>query len=151
MTGADLHEPKGAATATSGQVYVANGSGSGTWTTDYQLNKGQITGRFADISTAETIYFVFPFACTVNRISTVISGAITVADSVITCTHLGVGSMGTITVAFTGSAEGTVDQLSPVSNNTMTPSFPTLKMVNDGASTTAQTCHVIVEFTRTAT
>jgi hypothetical protein len=33
LTGADLHEPKGAASAASGTVYVANGSGSGTWTT----------------------------------------------------------------------------------------------------------------------
>jgi microcystin-dependent protein len=33
MTGADLHEPKGVADATSGQVYVADGSGSGSWTT----------------------------------------------------------------------------------------------------------------------
>lgn len=33
LTGADLHEPKGAATAASGTVYVANGSGSGAWTT----------------------------------------------------------------------------------------------------------------------
>ena len=28
----EIHEPKGAATASSGEVYVANGSGSGTWT-----------------------------------------------------------------------------------------------------------------------
>lgn len=32
LTGADLHESKGVATALSGQVYVANGSGSGAWT-----------------------------------------------------------------------------------------------------------------------
>jgi microcystin-dependent protein len=32
LTGADLHEPKGADTALSGQVYVANGSGGGVWT-----------------------------------------------------------------------------------------------------------------------
>ena len=32
LTGPQLHEPKGAAAASSGQVYVANGSGSGTWT-----------------------------------------------------------------------------------------------------------------------
>lgn len=31
LTGSALHEPKGTATATSGEVYVANGSGSGTW------------------------------------------------------------------------------------------------------------------------
>lgn len=32
LTGSDLHEPKGVAAATSGQVYISNGSGSGTWT-----------------------------------------------------------------------------------------------------------------------
>lgn len=32
ITDADLHEPKGVAGASAGQVYVANGSGSGTWT-----------------------------------------------------------------------------------------------------------------------
>lgn len=31
LTGSALHEPKGAAGANSGSVYVANGSGSGTW------------------------------------------------------------------------------------------------------------------------
>ena len=32
LTGANLHEPKGAATALSGQTYVADGLGSGNWT-----------------------------------------------------------------------------------------------------------------------
>lgn len=31
LTGTDLHEPKGADTATADKVYVSNGSGSGTW------------------------------------------------------------------------------------------------------------------------
>lgn len=31
LTGADLHEPKGADTALSGQVYVSDGAGSGSW------------------------------------------------------------------------------------------------------------------------
>lgn len=31
LTGADLHEPKGVDTAAAGQVYVADGLGSGTW------------------------------------------------------------------------------------------------------------------------
>ena len=31
LTGADLHEPKGIETAAAGEVYVADGSGSGTW------------------------------------------------------------------------------------------------------------------------
>jgi len=32
LTGASLHEPKGVGAASSGQVYVANGAGSGVWT-----------------------------------------------------------------------------------------------------------------------
>ena len=31
LTGTDLHEPKGAAAASVGQVYVADGAGSGAW------------------------------------------------------------------------------------------------------------------------
>lgn len=31
LTGADLHEPKGISTASSGQVYIADGAGSGSW------------------------------------------------------------------------------------------------------------------------
>tara|TARA_R100001463_G_scaffold4162_5_gene15954 strand:+ start:2181 stop:2750 length:570 start_codon:yes stop_codon:yes gene_type:complete len=33
ITGADLHEPKGVASASNKTVYVANGSGSGAWST----------------------------------------------------------------------------------------------------------------------
>ena len=32
LTGADLHEPKGVASANADDIYVANGSGSGVWT-----------------------------------------------------------------------------------------------------------------------
>lgn len=33
LTSSELHEPKGANTASAGEVYVADGAGSGTWTT----------------------------------------------------------------------------------------------------------------------
>lgn len=45
LTAANLHEPKGAATASAGQVYVANGAGSGAWTSISGLI---ITGQIAD-------------------------------------------------------------------------------------------------------
>jgi hypothetical protein len=48
LTGASLHEPKGAAAATAGQIYVANGSGSGSWTSVEGL---VITGMVADFMT----------------------------------------------------------------------------------------------------
>lgn len=46
LTGADLHEPKGADTATSGKVYVSDGAGSGVWTTasDIITNTAFTTG-----------------------------------------------------------------------------------------------------------
>ena len=35
LTGAELHEPKGVASASSGTVYLADGLGSGSWVTPY--------------------------------------------------------------------------------------------------------------------
>ncbi|WBF78161.1 hypothetical protein MEP402_gp41 [Methylophilales phage MEP402] len=46
ITGADLHEPKGVASASNKTVYVANGSGSGAWSTvatdSLALPKGKV-------------------------------------------------------------------------------------------------------------
>lgn len=38
-----LHEPKGIATAQAGQIYVANGTGSGTWVEGHRLVGGYLT------------------------------------------------------------------------------------------------------------
>lgn len=58
LTGADLHEPKGADTALSGQVYVANGSGGGVWTDASTIitNSAFTTGdtKFTLKTTADT-------------------------------------------------------------------------------------------------
>lgn len=49
LTGADLHEPKGVSSAASGTVYIANGSGSGSWgSVSASLN---FTGMIADFVT----------------------------------------------------------------------------------------------------
>jgi microcystin-dependent protein len=45
MTGADLHEPKGIGEASSGQVYQADGSGSGSWVT---LANQRLVGEIVD-------------------------------------------------------------------------------------------------------
>ena len=44
LTGSALHEPKGTATASSGSAYIANGSGSGTFT----IADGSITLEWID-------------------------------------------------------------------------------------------------------
>lgn len=134
-----MHEPKGITTATNNQVYVANGSNSGSWT-NLPL---AIHATIADVSTAETVYIPIPYACIVSRITTVLEGAITVADATITAKNAAGSSMGTITVAYTSSAAGDVDSLDSASNNTISDnSFLTIE--TNGGSTDAQRLFVTV-------
>ncbi len=114
LTGADLHEPKGVATANSEDVYVANGSGSGAW-------KGQtllLDLKLTDISGSFDRYVPIPVACKVLHITTALSAAIAGSDLVLTVKNAAAATMGTITVAQSGSAAGDVDTLTPTSNNT---------------------------------
>jgi hypothetical protein len=114
LTGADLHEPKGVATANSEDVYVANGSGSGAW-------KGQtllLNKKLTDISSSFDRYIPLPVACKVVHITTALSAAISGSDLVLTIKNAAGSSMGAITVAQSGSAAGTIDTLTPASNNT---------------------------------
>jgi len=47
LTGAELHEPKGASTASSNTVYVSDGAGSGSWTYQQCLCYGAM--RFVEV------------------------------------------------------------------------------------------------------
>lgn len=49
---ADLHEPKGIASAVSGKVYVSNGSGSGTW---QKLSPPQLSGLTTNGTAGDTL------------------------------------------------------------------------------------------------
>jgi len=115
LTGSDLHEPKGVASATAGKVYISNGSGSGAWTSAGEI----ITGYIDDVSTAEVVHVPMPFAGTISKVITVLEGAITNADATITVKNASAASMGTLTITQSGSAVGDVDTLSPSSNNTV--------------------------------
>lgn len=139
LTTTELHEPKGAASATANQVYVADGAGSGAWTNRQMTFSAVI----ADVSTAETVYIPMPYAGTVSKIITVLEGAITVADATITAKNSAASSMGTITVAYTSSAAGDVDTLAPGSNNTVTDD-DYITVETNGGSTTAQKLWVTV-------
>ena len=132
LTAANLHEPKGVASATVDKVYVSNGAGSGAWqkiesdqidtTSIKNCNKGSVTGFIPDTSSGTAdqnrLYIVMPFACTVVKIWSVINRSIATADNTLTCSNHAGSSMGTITQAFSGSAAGDVDSLTPASNNT---------------------------------
>lgn len=116
LTGTDLHEPKGADSASANEVYVANGTGSGSWTPlSFSFNT-----HIEDISSATDIYIPIPYAGVIKKITTVVSGAVSTADLVLTFYDSSSNSMGTITVASSGSAAGDVDTLSPASNNVVT-------------------------------
>jgi len=43
ITGADLHEPKGVASANAGEIFIADGAGSGSWQHNIIANHGQMT------------------------------------------------------------------------------------------------------------
>jgi hypothetical protein len=52
-----LHEPKGVSTATDGQIYIANGLGSGVWTTYYRFGELFISsGATAQTLSAASAY-----------------------------------------------------------------------------------------------
>jgi hypothetical protein len=169
LTGADLHEPKGASAAAIDTIYISDGAGSGTWTKAsatntsvldtagvftgtnvetvlLELYRGQSVadGTFLDISNAETVLIPVPFNCTVERINFILLNGITVANSIVTVTRSDGAAMGTQTITQAGSAEGTTFSLTPSGNNTLTyASHKYVKLVSDGGSTTA--CRTFVQ------
>lgn len=113
------------------------GSGPGTLVT--------ITRTMTDVSAAETVYFPIPVAGTIERIDTVLGGAITAANAVLTTNILaaGVGAPaavtgGGITVAFTGSGAGVTDSATPSAANTVAAG-DSVSVVSDGGSSTTAT------------
>lgn len=139
LTDPYLHEPKGAAAASSGDVYVANGSGSGAWTS----RRSMITAHFEDISSSSDIYLPMPYAGTISKIQTVASGAVSGGDVVFTFSDSSGNSMGTITVTSSGSAAGDVDTLTPTSNNTVTASDYIKVNCDGGASSHTELWFVV--------
>lgn len=144
LTTDDLHEPKGVAAATSGQVYIANGAGSGTWTSLNNSNKIVLNVRITDVSTAGSYWVVSPIAGDISAIYTVINGALATADATITA-EIG-GTLVTdssITITQSGSAAGDVDSSTPSANNTLTAG-QAIEIITDGASTNTITADVSI-------
>lgn len=148
LTGSDLHEPKGVAGQAAGKVYVSDGSNSGAWTAKETLAGEVISGYIDNVSTAEVVHVPMPFAGTINKVVTVLEGAITNSNATVTVKNSSAASMGTITITQAGSAAGDVDTLSPSSNNTVTAnSFITVE--TDGGSTTHRKLRFVVVVDRT--
>lgn len=148
LTGADLHEPKGVTSAGAGTVYIANGSGSGSWLDPLtDLNNGNLvilSTSFADISTASSCWTVSPVAGAVVAVYVVLSGTIATADSLVTA-ELGGTPMTGLSVVCTaaGSVAGSVFTDAPTGANTVTAGGA-IELVTDGASSNAVKADVVV-------
>ena len=132
ITDPDVHEPKDASTASVGQVYVSDGAGSGTWDMNYPLTALVVE---MDITDVADFYVVAPFACAIEKMYSVISGAIGDADKTFTLSIDGTPvTSGAITVAYSGSAAGDVESCTPSANNTASAG-EAIKIAAAGAST----------------
>jgi hypothetical protein len=146
---ANLHEPKGASTASSGQVYVADGAGSGSFTDPEDLSivglgYSVLNVRIDDISTAGSEWVVSPWAGDITAIYSVIDGAIGTGDCTLSFEIGGVAvSSGNITITQSGSAAGDVDSSTPSSANTLTQG-QAIECITDGASTNTVSANLTI-------
>jgi hypothetical protein len=105
--------------------------------TAQNLKTKTVTVPIGDISTAGSVWVVPGFAGTIKKIGTVIDTTITTANAGLTFEIGGTAVTGAdITIAFTGSLPGTVDQSAPTALNVITAS-EAIEIVKDGLSTVA--------------
>lgn len=150
LTGAELHEPKGADSASSGQVYVSNGAGSGVWTDRYSgvynLNKYQASDIMDDISTANSsAYLYVPVNSELKELACIIHGSLATANAVLSIYINGILFGESLTVTFSGSAKGDLSQLTVTTANTITPGS-VVEIRSDGGSTNAVKCTIVGVF-----
>lgn len=153
LTGDSLHEPKGVELATAGQVYQANGSGSGVWVDRLSgivdLNRFVLSGTIPNVSTPGSSFFVsVPFKSQLNRLQAVLGGTLTTANDTITVYKNGVAQTPTVTIPFTGSGAGvaTNQDFSSISFN----ANDVIEVRTNGASDGDFPLSVVLSLTSTA-
>lgn len=104
-----------------------------------------VTVKMPDVSTASSVWVVPGFACTIEKISTVIDGAIATADAVLD-PQIGGTSItgGGITITQSGSAAGDVDQATPTAANTVAAN-QAVEIATNGASTNTVAAVITLE------
>lgn len=158
LTGADLHEPKGADSASADTLYVFDGLGSGTaqkitldsfdLTSVQNPNTIYLSGRLDDVSTASFILISVPDDMTLQSARMTLGTGITIADSVVSFTRNDGSSFGsTVTITQSGSAEGTGFSFTATLNQDITAGGY-VKITTDGASTTTAPLYVTLKLLR---
>lgn len=171
ITDPHIHEPKGASTAGNGTVYVATGTGTGSWSVlglssiDYAALAAEIQGDLtsgdldvtgsvylttviADISTAGSVIIPVVDDATVVGAVVTLGGAITVADASISVKNSAGASLGSpVVVPFASSAKGDTYSFTATGNNVLTgPTW--IEIETDGASTDAAPLFVTVKLSQ---
>lgn len=137
LTGSNLHEPKGVASANSDEVYVADGAGSGAWTDETDWRLVPVYAELDDVSSNASTYVVCPVAGTVEKVWSVLHAAISNADATLTTKINGTNiTDGSLTITQGSSAAGDVDVATPSAANTITAG-DYLEVESDGGSTNA--------------
>jgi len=147
LTGADLHEPKGVAAANADEIYIANGSGSGTWTSGD--NNIYLQLELDDVSSASSTWLPSPCTGTITKIQTILHGAIAGSDAAITSELNGVAvTGGALTITQSGSAAGDIDTTSPSNNRTLAVGTK-IEIITNGGSTNAIRLSIVLTVTPT--
>lgn len=145
LTGASLHEPKGVAAASADFIYAAGGSGSGTHrkvthasmdkTSVKNVNLIYLTYEINDVSTGKSMWLACPKAGSITKIWSVLHGTIATADVDLTFEIGGtLVTNGIITIAFSGSVAGDLDNSTPSAANVLTAG-QAIEIITDGQST----------------
>lgn len=158
LTSSQVHEPKHistSGTSDAGKVITPSSTTAGTSElrklTDLEITnkKEYLTIYMADVSTASSSYMIAPFNGTIDKVWSVLSGAIATADSAITLyINTTAVTHPAFTIAFTGSAAGDIDSTVPTALRTFTEG-QYLRVATDGAS--ANTVPVTFTFVCTRT
>lgn len=109
------------------------------------LNRFVLTGQLADVSAASALYFPAPFDGYIEKVETVLGGAITGADSIITVSVSGTALSPTITVANASSAEGDQDS---ANYNAFVRKDQYIKVATGGQSSDTQVLAVAITLRR---
>lgn len=169
ITDPNIHEPKGASTASVNTVYVMNGTGSGEYkkigsaqldmesledTLQADLNAGDLTvkglfyvaGVIPDVSTAQSVLVPIIKDCVVRGASFVLGGAITTSNATLQVKNSAGATMGSdVTIPYSGSAKGNQFSFTATGNNSLTgPTY--IEVTTDGASDTAQPVFFTIEY-----
>lgn len=148
LTGSDLHECKGAATAPAGALLRAQGDGTALFEAVVPelkaANRISFNAKIEDISNPSSTFVASPLAGNIISVIVVLQGAITTANSIVTAKINGVAVSGlSVTITQAGSAAGSTFSGTPSGNNTIAAG-QALEVITDGGSSTTIAAWVTV-------